>query len=641
MSKYRLLKQEEISQLEAQHCGSENWKDISVCEDFSASTIWHSYFSGKVQLASFKRSIVMPDGVKKNAGIYHAHIHNCTIGKDVYIAHVKNRIANYQIEEEVYIEQVDCLTVEGMTVFGNGTKVAVLDETGSRELPIYNELTAQVAHLITFCRHHQEAVGKIKSLIEKYSKEQTSSIGLIEKGVRIINCGTLKNIRIGEYAQLEGVSLLNNGTINSSVQAPTSVGVGVIARDFILATGAVVTDFAQLERCFVGQGTILSKQFSAIDSVFFANCQGFHGEAVAVYAGPYTVTHHKSTLLIGGMFSFFNAGSGSNQSNHMYKLGPIHYGVLDRGSKMASDSYIPWPSRIGCFSVVMGKHKNKVDASDFPFSYVIAEGTNTTIIPAVNIATIGTYRDALKWANRDARTDGKKLDLIEFRLFNPYTIQQVQNGLASLADMSLSKTNSICQNEKITIKASSLQRAKELYQLALDIYLGEALMKRKQDGLPLQLITRQISWVDMSGLVLPLDELNLLLEKAATNKIDTIQALVDAFTEIERKVNEYEWSFVCSILSKEYDCEGALNQENIKTIISKYISAKKTYLKLLTDDATKEFSACMQTCFGLDQGDEKKQQEFELLRGTPDMHAFLKKLKKQFKSDIQQADSLA
>ena len=80
------------------------------------------------------------------------------------------------------------------------------------------------------------------------------------------------------------------------------------------------------------------KQFNHQNSVFFANSEGFHGEAVSIFAGPYTVTHHKSSLLIAGMFSFFNAGSGTNQSNHMYKLGPIHQGVVDRGSKTGSFS---------------------------------------------------------------------------------------------------------------------------------------------------------------------------------------------------------------------------------------------------------------------------------------------------------------
>ena len=94
---------------------------------------------------------------------------------------------------------------------------------------------------------------------------------------------------------------------------------------------------------FVGQGVQLGKQFSSENSLFFANCEGFHGEACSIFAGPYTVTHHKSTLLIAGIYSFYNAGSGTNQSNHMYKLGPVHQGVLQRGSKNGSFSYMRWP----------------------------------------------------------------------------------------------------------------------------------------------------------------------------------------------------------------------------------------------------------------------------------------------------------
>ena len=88
----------------------------------------------------------------------------------------------------------------------------------------------------------------------------------------------------------------------------------------------------------MGQACVLKQNYSASDSLFFSNSQGMNGEASAVFAGPFTVTHHKSTLLISGMFSFMNAGSGSNQSNHMYKLGPIHQGILERGAKTTSDS---------------------------------------------------------------------------------------------------------------------------------------------------------------------------------------------------------------------------------------------------------------------------------------------------------------
>jgi hypothetical protein len=121
----------------------------------------------------------------------------------------------------------------------------------------------------------------------------------------------------------------------------------VQAEDFIIGEGSTVDGGAIVSKSFVGQGCQIGKQFSSEGSAFFANCEGFHGEACSVFAGPYTVTHHKSTLLIAGMFSFYNAGSGTNQSNHLYKLGPLHEGKLERGCKTGSFSYMMWPCRVG------------------------------------------------------------------------------------------------------------------------------------------------------------------------------------------------------------------------------------------------------------------------------------------------------
>ena len=88
------------------------------------------------------------------------------------------------------------------------------------------------------------------------------------------------------------MSLLENGSINSSQADPCVVGTKVIARDFILCSGAHVTDNVILNHCFVGQGTQLSKQYSAENSVFFANCGGHHGEACSVFAGFCVFARH-------------------------------------------------------------------------------------------------------------------------------------------------------------------------------------------------------------------------------------------------------------------------------------------------------------------------------------------------------------
>ena len=113
--------------------------------------------------------------------------------------------------------------------------------------------------------------------------------------------------------------------------------------------------------------------------------------------------------------------SGSNQSNHLYKLGPIHQGVIERGAKTTSDSYILWPSRIGAFSLVLGRHYRHSDTTDFPFSYLIEEKDESRLIPGITLQSIGTIRDSQKWPKRDRRKDTNLLDSINFNLLSPYT----------------------------------------------------------------------------------------------------------------------------------------------------------------------------------------------------------------------------
>jgi len=121
----------------------------------------------------------------------------------------------------------------------------------------------------------------------------------------------------------------------------------------------------------VGESCRLDKGFTAAESLFFANCHCENGEAASIFAGPYTVSHHKSSLLIAGMFSFFNAGSGSNQSNHLFKSGAVHQAVHLRGCKFASGAYIMSPAIEGAFTMVKGNHADHHDTAIFPYSYLM------------------------------------------------------------------------------------------------------------------------------------------------------------------------------------------------------------------------------------------------------------------------------
>ena len=320
------------------------------------------------------------------------------------------------------ISNTGSLAVNEESTFGNGTEIEVLNEAGGRELPIFDRLSSQTGYLTVLYRHDKVFTGKMLELIREYSKSKRANRGLIQTGARIQNSLIIRNVWIGSCATITGASLLDEGTIMSSMEAPVFIGIGVVAKKFIILSGSSVDSGAILDKCFVGQGVKMGKQYSAESSAFFANCEAFHGEACGLFAGPYTVTHHKSTLMIASLVSFFNAGSGTNQSNHMYKLGPLHQGILERGSKTGSFSYLLLPCHIGAYTVVMGKHYANFDSSDFPFSYISEEKGKSELTPAMNLFTVGTRRDVDKWPARDRRKDPDKLDLIHFDLFNPYIV---------------------------------------------------------------------------------------------------------------------------------------------------------------------------------------------------------------------------
>ena len=227
MTNYRSLNKREIATLTVYGCSAEKWKDVQVSENFSPSFFQNVHFSGKVFLGTYNKIFELVGGVKKHAGIYNCILHNCVIENDVFIDNIHNYIANYQIGEGSFIENVDLLMVDGFSSFGNGVKASVMIESGGREMAIFENLSAPFAYIFTFYRHRPELIRSIQYQIEKFCNSKQSDKGTIGKYVQIVNCGNIKNVCIGDSAKLEGTSLLENGTIISNQQASVYIGRGV------------------------------------------------------------------------------------------------------------------------------------------------------------------------------------------------------------------------------------------------------------------------------------------------------------------------------------------------------------------------------------------------------------------------------
>ena len=395
MDTYRALTPGEIAALEASGSTADDWSSIEVAEDFHPSQLRGARLGGRVRLAS---------GVRiRNSGV-----------------------RNYDIGAGTLVEEVVRLECRGESAFGNGTEVAVMNENGGRTVRIYSGLTAQIAYMAAVYRHRPALVAAFDRMARRAADAARSAQGSIGRDCRITDCRLLRDVCIGHGATLEGVSVLSNGTVGDF----SRIGIDVKAYDFVTAEHALVDNGSLIERCFIGERCIFDRGYTASDSLFFANSHCENGEAVSIFAGPYTVSHHKSSLLIAGMFSFFNAGSGTNQSNHLFKCGAVHQAVHRRGCKFASGAYVMSPAIEGVYTMIMGRHTHHHDTSVFPFSYLLEQEGRSALLPGANLSSYGTVRDIEKWRQRDKRSAGR--DLINFETWNPFVGNALAAGLDAL-----------------------------------------------------------------------------------------------------------------------------------------------------------------------------------------------------------------
>ncbi|MDD4754603.1 MAG: DUF4954 family protein [Prolixibacteraceae bacterium] len=651
---YRPLNLQEIKTLELRGCSSENWSSIEVRDPFCAGRLRNVKFAGNVQLGSNDGFTYFNEYISKPSGITNCFVKNCIIGDNVFLSDIKV-LANYRIGNYAFIENVGNLALFGKTAFGNGHEINILNESGGRELVIFDKLSSQIAYLLVVYRHNPELINKLKLLISEYVTSRLSTTGTIGEYTIIQNSQQIINTEIGSFCKITGVLKLQEGTVKSNKSAPVFIGEGVTAENFIILSGSKIDGGAILTSTFVGQGVQIGKQFSADNSAFFSNCEAYHGEACSIFAGPYTVTHHKSTLLIAGMFSFYNAGSGTNQSNHMYKLGPVHHGIVERGSKTGSFSYMLWPSRVGAFTVVMDKHTGNFDSSGFPFSYISVENGKSVLTPAMNLFTVGTARDSKKWPARDQRTDVEKTDLIDYNIFNPCTIQKMITAARLLEHLyrTTSDNREFIYHKGLYINRLMLRTSKRLYELAINLYLcGEIVKKLEQQKLnkieevkeilrPLKNVHHSSCWVDIGGMIALRDNLNDLTESVITGKTDTIEKLDEEFRNIHSGCEKYSYSWSINTLQEVMGIDiNTLTKTTLTELVSTWNNSTIKFNKMVLKDAEKEFDQMSRIAYGPDGDENEKQADFESVRGKYESNSFIAGIQKELQNTEERYNEL-
>lgn len=595
MNDYRPLTTEEIEVLKHNDCWAEDWTSVNVSEDFKPNFMHRVMLYGEINIGSFNKNVEVSQGFVKHSGINNATLRNVTIGDDCLIENVGNFINNYTIGDDCYISNISTMeTTEGAT-YGEGNLVSVLNEVGEGNVILFSDLNSQLAAFMVKHFPDKEMKEKIRQLIKTDIDNKMPERGQIGNNVKIINTKEITNCVINDYCEVNGASRLSDCTLLGSVHGNVYIGTGVITENSIIAEGASVINSVKIQDCFVGEACQLSNGFTASASVFFANSYMSNGEACAAFCGPFTASHHKSSLLIGGMFSFYNAGSATNFSNHAYKMGPMHWGILERGSKTASGAYLLMPATLGSFSVCFGKLMHHPNTRNLPFAYLIADGDKMFLIPGRNITTVGLYRDIKKWPKRDLRAMENRKSIVNFDWLSPYSVGEILKGkkiLENLREVTGDNVSQYLYHEYI-IPASSLHKGIKYYDIALRIYMG-AVLKRvlKRDPAITPPPASHVGvgdWDDLSGLLLPVSEEEGIVRDVKEGTIENIEQLLDRFEEINANYRDYQWAWTYQMICDYYGISN-ITLEDANRIHEDYIKARRSWIAEIRKDAEKEFA---------------------------------------------------
>ncbi|WP_295935809.1 DUF4954 family protein [uncultured Alistipes sp.] len=574
MSQYRNISPAEISAVEALGSSAQAWSGVFVTEDFDPSQLHGSRLEGRVEIASGARII-------------------------------QSRVVNYSIGENSVVAGTTALECRNRSTFGNGVGVATMNECGGRTVRIFEGMSSQIAYLMAVYRHRPQTIAALERMADAYTEAHASDMGSVGKNTRIVGAKFIREVRIGDNVTIDGASMLQNGTVSNNAH----IGVDVKAYDFIAAEGAQLDNGAIVERCFVGESCRLDKAFTAAESLFFANSHCENGEAASIFAGPYTVSHHKSSLLIAGMFSFFNAGSGSNQSNHLFKSGAVHQAVHLRGCKFASGAYIMSPALEGAFTMIMGHHSYHHDTSAFPYSYLVEKEGRTALMPGANLTSYGAVRDIEKWPARDRRTI--KRDIINFEEYNPYITGAVLKAIDTLHTIAGEDPDAPTYiYRKAVIRAMSLKRGINLYNKFTVAALGDMLDRGESTGR----YDGSGRWLDIAGQYITKREVDAILEGIDRGELKTCEEVDNRFRVFHVHYNDYAHSWAEQVYASLLG--HAPTADEINEAIKAGRNAHAAMRRATDADRDRDCSLDMAVSYGLDSDDQSEvRDDYHSVRG--------------------------
>lgn len=630
---HRTLSDREVEILKKNGCRAQDWSRVFVKDESPLSCV-NVRFEGEVCIGGISRDeFCAADGKSRTPLIENVRLKDCIIEDDVYIRDT-SVIDGYTIKQNAVIENCQRLEAGGglSPIFAD-----VMNENGGRRIRLSGGLSAQSMYLYVFFRDNEKLIQELDKICEK-DFERTAKMGMsIGNGAVLIDTGFVRACLFKDESICIGAAHIENCIIQSAAKA----GRQTRLINCILQSRACADSGSYAENCLIAEHAEIEKDFNAADSVILPNSSFALGEALSIFAAPFSVSHHKSTLLIAQHCSFFNAGSGANASNHMYKLGAIHQGYLARGTKCGSGAYIPWASAVAPFCTILGKHTQNFNAAHYPFSVITSENGKTCLTPAKNLFTAGLMRDERKWKQRNKVGDTSK-NVLNTEVFNPYTINSLNRmeGKLKSLDTETAKDGLIPDRENgLYIKVQGIKRAYENIRAAKIIACAEEIIDYFDDENHIDdfnLVNEGVEpyelrmFADIAGQIIDQETLGFIKDKISYETLKTLESINKEFKNYNLQFYpEDRFTFALACMSNQIYELDYIEGKDIKRLLVDYENALDYAFKIFSMSSKSEFAASAKTGYGAEEaGDTAK--DFNAVVGNFDENSFINELRKEF-----------
>jgi hypothetical protein len=239
-------------------------------------------------------------------------------------------------------------------------------------------------------------------------------------------------------------------------------------------------------------------------------------------------------------------------------------------------------------------------------------------------------------------------------VFSPLTVGRMLNGSARMKKLQDTTDRAI---ETVTINGADVKRVllrtgQKSYRSAIHMYLLDKVVDRVETALlagtkslaealkvsPNAMFSRQ--WVDIGGQMMPqgrVDELCQAVETGNTADLDTLSAELD---RIQAAYVEDEWAWVCWAYKQVFDADmDGTTAEDLAKIADDLATTRGKFLKLILNDAGKEFGEVARTGFGQDGTDEDVAADFAAVRGELETNKFVKQVNGDIASLAERVES--